>query len=247
MEDLTEVELTPEGAVGDREFFLVNDKNDLLSVSRIGPLLEIIPEYRQGSPGTLSLLFPDGSTLESEIESGDPEDVTLYGEKLKARPVHGEFSKAISEHCGVELKLMLKPEGRPAVDRGTISGATILGQGSLDRLETAAAEAGQPGPIDQHRFRMTFGVEGIDAHEEDEWIGGSVAIGEVEVKVEERVGRCAATTRDPERGNVDLKTLHHIRSYRKEVISEEPLPFGVYGSIKRTGTVRLGDAVEYRS
>ena len=245
MQDLTEVELGPDGAAGDLEFFLVNEKNDLLSVSRIGPLLEIVPEYEPGSAAKLTLNFPDGSTVASGVEAGEPEDVTFYGEALQARPVLGELSEAISRHCDLDLRLMLKPEGRPAVDRGAISGATILGLESLRRLETAAAEAGQPGPIDQRRFRMTFGIEGIAAHEEDEWIDGLVSIGEAQVRVEERVGRCAATTRDPDRGNVDLKTLHHIRSYRKDVISEEPLPFGVYGSVQRPGHVRIGDPVNF--
>ncbi len=90
---------------------------------------------------------------------------------------------------------------------------------------------------------MNFGIDGIEPHEEDSWVGRSVQIGEVDVRVHEKVGRCAATTRDPDAGDVDLKTLHHIRSYREDVPSEEPLPFGVYASVSRPGSIRLGDPV----
>jgi uncharacterized protein YcbX len=142
------------------------------------------------------------------------------------------------------LRLVESPPNRNGVDRGAIGGVTLLGTGSIERLEEAAAEAGQPGPIDERRFRMNLGVSGIAPHEEDTWTDRKVRVGETAIEVREKVGRCAATTRDPEAGCVDLKTLHHIRSYREDVPSLEPLPFGVYASVKTPGTVRLGDPVE---
>lgn len=239
-----EVELTRQGAVDDRQFFLVGDDGAMVSATRIGPLLEIVPDYRRGPGGrSLSLSFPDGTVIDGAIEHGEPVDVSFYGLELQVLPVAGPFSEAISEHCGIRLRLVERPENRPGVDRGSIAGATLLGVGSLGRLEDAAAEAGEPGGIDQRRFRMTFGVDGIEAHEEDSWIGGEVRIGEALLRVHDRVGRCAATTRDPDAGEVDLKTLHHIRSYREDVVCEEGLPFGVYASVRTPGTVRLGDPV----
>jgi uncharacterized protein YcbX len=244
MQDRSEIELTRQGAVDDRRFFLVGDDNSMVSVVRIGPLLEIVPEYRRETAGgTITLSFPDGSLVEAPVEFGDPIDVSFAGLALRVKPVTGPFSEAISDHCGVGLRLVERPDHRPGVDRGSIAGASLLGVGSLRRLEDAAADAGQPGEIDRRRFRMTFGVDGIGPHEEDDWIGREVEIGGARVKVRERVGRCAATTRDPEAGKVDLKTLHHISSYREDVHSEEPLPFGVYASIEKPGTVRLGDPV----
>lgn len=240
MQELSEVELTRRGAAGDREFFLVDGKQTMISATRLGPLIEITPDLDREA-GTLALRFPGDRITSGPVETGPPEPVDFYGLTLHARPVLGDFSPAISEHCGLELKLVARPENRSAVDRGPIGGVTLLGVGSLERLESAAGEAGEPGSIDQRRFRMNFGAEGLGPHEEDDWIDRQVEIGQAAVVIRDRVGRCAATTRDPDRGVVDLKTLHHIRSYRDDVISEEPLPFGVYASVERPGTVRLGD------
>lgn len=239
-----QVELTRQGALEDRQFFLVDAEGTMVSATRIGPLLEIVPDYRSGPGGrSLSLAFPDGSVVGGPVEHGDPVDVSFYGLDLSARAVAGPFSEAVSAHCGIDLRLVERPENRPGVDRGSIAGTTLLGTGSLRRLEEAAAESGQPGEIDHRRFRMTFGVDGIEPHEEDSWLGTEVEVGEALLRIHDRVGRCAATTRDPEAGEVDLKTLHHIRSYRESVDCDEGIPFGVYASVKRPGTVRLGDAV----
>lgn len=242
LQELPEVELTRQGAIGDREFFLVDDRSRMISVTRLGPLVEIVPEHDRAA-GTLALRFPDDRVVSGAVELGEAEPVDFYGLELQVQSVLGEFSTAISEHCGVGLRLMARPGNRTAVDRGSIAGATVLGVGSLERLATAAGDAGQPGPVDRRRFRMTFGVDGIEPHEEDGWIGRQIRFGEAELLIQERVGRCAATTRDPESGTVDLKTLHHIGSYRDDVVSEEPIPFGVYASVRSPGTVRLDDPV----
>ncbi|MCB0827333.1 MAG: MOSC domain-containing protein [Solirubrobacterales bacterium] len=242
LEQLSQVELTRQGAVGDREFFLVDGKGSMISVTRLGPLVEIVADHDRDR-GSLALRFPGDRVVSGPVETGPPEPVRFYGLAVEARPVRGDFSGAISDHCGTGLRLMERPDNRPAVDRGSIAGVTLLGAGSLGRLESAAGEAGEAGPIDPRRFRMNFGVDGIGPHEEDDWIDRSVALGEAEIRVHDRVGRCAATTRDPDRGEVDLKTLHHIRSYRDDVVSDEPLPFGVYASVARPGLVRLGDPV----
>lgn len=242
MQELTEIELGPEGLAGDRKFFLVDESGAMISATRLGPLLGIVPECLPGAgDGTLALAFPDGSEVSGEVALGEAEGVTFFTVPMKAKPVLGKYSEAISAHCGTPVRLMATPEDRPGVDRGEYGPATILGVGSLNRLEAQAAADGEPGGLDRRRFRMNFGIEGIEPHEEDRWMCQRVEIGAAEVEVKERVGRCAATTRDPERGDVDRKTLHHIKAYRGDTDSPEPLPFGVYATVERAGRVRLGD------
>ena len=104
--------------------------------------------------------------------------------------------------------------------------------------------AGISEPVDPRRFRMLFGVEGIGPHEEDEWIGRNVRVGEAVVAVAGNTGRCIVTSRHPETGVRNLPTLDVLAEYRHDVEATEPLPFGVWAEVVEPGRVALGDAVE---
>jgi len=97
--------------------------------------------------------------------------------------------------------------------------------------------------IDPRRFRMNFGIDGIEAHEEDGWIGRRIQVGEAIVVPQGNVGRCAITTQNPDTGQVDLDTLHALAEYRGEVETTEPLPFGIHAAVAEPGRIRLGDPV----
>ena len=58
-----------------------------------------------------------------------------------------------------------------------------------------------------HRWRGNLWIEGLGPWEEFEWIGKSVRIGEVVLKVEQRITRCKATMANPETGRRDADTL----------------------------------------
>ncbi len=90
---------------------------------------------------------------------------------------------------------------------------------------------------------MTVEIDGLEAHEEDGWVGREVRIGDATVRFNGNVGRCLITSRDPESGQIDLPTLDIIGSYRREVQTTEPLPFGIYGEVIEEGVVRVGDPV----
>ncbi len=205
-----------------------------------GPLLAVVPEH-DAAVGALALRFPGGGVERAKVELGPPEPVAFFGLTLEAQPLLGPLAAALSEHCGQELRLFATPPSRPGADRGFEGAATILSYASLERLREVAGVGGE---IDPRRFRMNFGVEGAAAHEEDDWVGSCVRIGAALVRVEGHTGRCAVTTRDPDSGVVDFKTLHHLAAYREEVESQEALPFGVYARVLEEGPVALGDAVE---
>jgi uncharacterized protein len=236
---LDAVSLTEDGVPGDRAFFLVDARNKMVSATRLGPLVAVVAEHDVAA-GTLALRFPGGAQVADRVALAEPEEVRFYGEPMLARPVLGLFSEALSEHCGTPLRMVASPPERPGVDRGREGAVTLLSVGSLERLR---AQAGTDEPVDPRRFRMTFGIEGVDAHEEDRWMGREVRVGEALLRVAGHVGRCAATTRQPDTGEVDFKTLHHLRGYREELDTTEPLPFGVHARVLRPGRVRLGDPV----
>jgi uncharacterized protein len=212
----------------------------MVSATRLGRLVAVVAEYDQQSQA-LSLYFPVGETVAGPVELGDAEQVRFHGLSLSARPVLGAFSEALSDHCGVPLRLMATPPERPGVDRGREGAVTLLSVASLERLREQAEVCEQ---VDRRRFRMTFGVEGVAAHDEDRWVDHELRIGSALLRVTGNVGRCALTTRQPETGDVDFETLHHLNDYRSDVSTTEPLPFGVYARVSRPGAVRLGDPVE---
>jgi uncharacterized protein len=90
---------------------------------------------------------------------------------------------------------------------------------------------------------MNFGIDGLKAHEEDEWLGRRIQVGEAVVVPQGNVGRCAITTQSPDTGQVDLDTLKALAAYRGEVETTEPLPFGIHAAVAEPGRIRLGDPV----
>ena len=240
LQALERTELTAAGIPGDRAFMAVDETGRMVNGKGAGPLLAVEPRH-DATAGTLARRFPDGSEASAPIGHGEPEDVAFFGLTLRARPLLGPLAAALSEHVGQELRLFAAPAARPGVDRGFDGAVTILSYASLERLGEVAGAAV---PVDPRRFRMSFGVEGASAHEEDEWVGRHVRIGAALVEVAAHVGRCAVTTRDPDSGVVDFSTLHHLAAYRDGVESLEKLPFGVYGRVLEPGPVAVGDPVE---
>ena len=234
-----EAELTEDGIPGDRAFFLADARGAMVSSDRHGPLTAVIGEH-DAAAETLTLRRPDGEVVAGPVELGEPQPVRFYGLNLSARPVLGPFSAALSEVCHTPLRMFAMPPGRPGVDRGRDGAVTLLSLGSLERLRI---EAGESEPVDPRRFRMNVGIDGLDPHEEDGWIGRDLRVGAAVLRVVGNVGRCVVTTRNADTGVVDCRTLQHLAAYRQEVATTEPLPFGVHARVLAPGRVRVGDPV----
>jgi uncharacterized protein YcbX len=232
-----EVELTERGVVGNRRFWLVDANRRLYNNKRNGPLVRIRPEWDEATR-ELALTFPDDTRIAGVVElAPQPFEVEMYGYPLASRRVIGPWQDAISEAAGEPLTLLWADEGAP--DRLYAGTTSIVSNASLERL---AEETGEE-RLDGRRFRMMFEIDGVGAHEEDEWIGQPVRIGEATVTVNGDVGRCAVTTHDPDTGVPTVDTLRALAGYRREG-RKEPLPFGVYASVLVPGRVRVGDSVE---
>ncbi len=226
--------LGPSGAAEDRRFYLVDDRDRMVNSKRLGELQTVVADVVEDQ---LRLTFPDGTVVEAELKLGPPLTTRFYSGSMQARLVEGPWSQAISDHAGLPLRLVEPAEG--AVDRGRAGGTTLISLASLDALAAAAGES----QVDARRFRMLIEIDGVEAHEEDRWVGRTVQIGEAAVRFNGHVGRCLITSRDPESGQIDLPTLEIIGRYRASVKATEPLPFGIYGEVVSEGRVRVGDEV----
>ena len=156
---------------------------------------------------------------------------------VEGRLAVGPWSAAISDYLERELRLVQVaepggafPDGRPV---------SLVSEASLREL---AGHAGVDA-VDGRRFRMLIGLDGCGAHEEDSWIGRRIRVGDVVLEVGGPIDRCAATTRNPDTGEVDLDTLRAIKRYRG-LRDGRHADFGVFAAVVEPGRVRVGDAVE---
>ena len=227
-----------DGVANDRRFFTVAADGRQYGAPR-GPLKAVVPVVEDGR---LALRFPDGRTVEGPIELGEETAgrVTWDANRpVPGRRVTGPFSDALSEYLGERVELLEATERRRAID---VTPVTLLGEASVARLERELGGA----TLGARRFRMTITLGGTEAHEEDTWYGRALAIGDCRLRVQGPVPRCVATTHDPATGRRDHATLHGIVAYRDPIEAPDgervDAPFGVYATVERPGTIRVGDA-----
>ena len=223
------------GPVGDRLFFLVDDRDRLFGGDADTPLMLLHAAFDAGRD-RLELCLPGGRVLEGPAVAGrDALRVAYDGRRVKGHVVAGEWSRILSDHAGRSLRLARLDEPGTLVDEPV----TIVSLASIMEL----GRRGGRESLDSARFRMTFEVDGCGPHEEDAWAGRRIRIGEAELEVGEAIPRCVITTLDPKTGRQDFPTLKVIAGYR-ELLPNRDVPFGRYARVSRPGTVCVGDRVE---
>lgn len=186
-----EIEIGRHGVVGNRRFWLVDKDGRLFNNKRYGPMVQIRPEWDEESR-TLALTFPGGERVEGVVELGKQVAAEMYGHPHPSRRVAGPWENAISEFVGRPLTLLWAESH--ATDRGYCGGeVSLVSRASLERLRQ---EAGAESPVDGRRFRMLLEIDGVQAHEEDEWLGARVQVGEAVLVLNGDVGRCVVTSHD---------------------------------------------------
>lgn len=229
------VELGELGAVGDRRFYVVDERGRMVNGKQHAALQTIVADYDVES-GELTLTFPDGSVASGPVEHGAPLTTQFYRRTDDVPELRGPWSDAVSAFIGAPLRLVAAPTG---VDRGRSGAASLISRASVRRL----AEVAGRDEVDSRRFRMLIEIDGVGAHQEDRWVQRRVRVGDALLWVRGHVGRCLVTSRDPDSAETDLPTLDLLRSYRGDEDTTEPLPFGVYGEVVEPGRVAVGDPV----
>jgi uncharacterized protein len=230
-----EVTLEPYGVAENRRFYLLDEDGRRYGLIRDGRLVQVDAET-DAEGARLSLRFPDGSVVDGDVEPGPPVTTDFHGRPVEGRLVEGPWAEALSAHAGRTVRLVRAERPGGGVDRarGPVS---LVSEASAEQL---SAQAGVP--VDPRRFRMLLGIEGVRPHEEDEWVGREVGIGDAVVRILDRVARCAITTQDPDTGERDLDTLRLIDGYRPRDAAGG-ICFGVWGDVAQPGRVRVGAAV----
>jgi len=206
------------GLAGDRRFAFrrVNDNGGFpwLSASRLPDLL----------------LYQPGGLDESASDPVPTHIRTPAGSHLELQSV--ELQAELSQRFGSELELMKLKHGIfDEAEISVISLATIAGIGREVGLE-----------LDRRRFRanIVLETESRDPFLEDGWLGGTLLFGDSDARPAVNVTmcdeRCAMLNLDPETAQKDARIM-------KTAVRLNQNNAGVYGTVVRTGTIRVGDRV----
>ncbi len=154
----------------------------------------------------------------------------------------GEGRKAIEEFFKREFASDLKGEPKilsaPGHSFSDVSAkvVSIINLASVGEIENAVSQ-----PVHPLRFRGNLYVDGWPAWHEFSLLGETLAIGDVRLKVNKNIVRCAAINVDPVTAERDLnlpKTM--VRHFGHDEC-------GIYAEVIAGGTVAAGDAIEVAS
>lgn len=229
-----EILLEPYGVAENRRFYLVDERGRRFTLTRSGSLARAAADY-DVERDHLTVRLEGGDVVDGPVDLGAPIKTQFYGRRwVSGRVVTGPWAEAFSALAGEPLRLVkLDRAGQAHIPE---TAASLVSEASLAEISRHAGRA-----VDARRFRMLIGIDGVEPHEEDEWIGRRLRVGDALVEGTDYDARCMIPTRNPETGDVDLDTLRVIKSYRG--LRDGDLDFGIYAAVVEPGRVRVGDAV----
>lgn len=207
------------GLAGDRRFAFRRLGNDSgrpwLTASRLPELLLYHP---------VGLDESSGEPLPTHVRTPAGSCVELRSPELKAE---------LAERFGSGVGLM-------KLDHGIFDEAAV----SVIALATIAGIGREAGlELDRRRFRANIVVEteGGEPFLEDGWVGGMLEFGDGDPRPAVSVTtcdlRCVMVDLDPETGERDARVM-------KTVVRLNRNYAGVYATVVRSGTIRVGDRVD---
>lgn len=212
-EPLTEADVSWHGCAGDRRWAFIRD-----GVPQSGfPWLTLreradMSHYR---PAFIEPAEPDKSPTIVETPTGTVFDVT---DPALAAELYPEGARVMKQNRGVFDTFPLS----------LVTTQTIARLGEMVGV-----------PLDVRRFRPNILVEAAEAapFQEDDWVGRTLRIGGMTMRVDKRDGRCVVITIDPVTGERNPAILRTVARDRQGCL-------GVYGSTVMPGRVAVGDAVD---
>ena len=109
---------------------------------------------------------------------------------------------------------------------------SVLSLSSLTALEHAMAQK-----LDVERWRGNLWIDGWDAFAERDLLGQTLRIGDTELRIEEPIGRCNATSGNAATGQTDCDMLSALQDLYGHT------DFGVFAAVVKGGTISIGDEV----
>ncbi|XP_032322551.1 mitochondrial amidoxime reducing component 2 [Camelus ferus] len=245
------------GHLRDR-FWLVIKEDQHMVTARQEPRLVLVSITYEDDHFILRAPGMDQLVLPSKLPSSNTlRDCRVFGLDIKGRDCGDEAAQWFTNFLKTEAFRLVQFEsnmkGRsskkifPFVQNYQVaypdcSPIMVLSEASLADLNTRLEKK-----VKMSQFRPNIVVTGCDAFEEDTW--DELLIGNVEMKKVLSCPRCIMTTVDPDTGVMDRKEpLETLKSYRlcdpseKAIYKSSPL-FGIYYSVEKIGSLKVGDPV----
>jgi uncharacterized protein YcbX len=189
-----------------------------LSASRLPELLLYKPVGRQDTTG---------EPLPTHVRTPDGREYGL---------TDGALPREIATRHGADVELMQLRHG--IFDEAGVSAITLA------TIRSIAREAGHDADIRRFRPNLVIDTEGTQPFEEDRWVGkilefGSEGIGPA-ISVTMRDKRCVMIDLDPDTAEANAELM-------KTVIRMNENYAGVYGTVVRTGELRVGQVVRLKA
>ncbi|MFO0910463.1 MAG: MOSC domain-containing protein [Isosphaeraceae bacterium] len=244
-EALETAEVGRDGVAGDRSFALFDPETGKI-VSAKNPrrwsgLFQCRSTLVAAADGTAArarITLPDGQVVETNQDDIEARLSTVFGRPVKLAT--SALSGATAEGYWPEHEWLPEPGSEFVYElpSGTFfDGARLhlLTSASLARLR-ALAPGSDFAPA---RFRANFLIQLPDEAEgfvEDGWLGRTLTLGDVELRIERPTPRCVMTT-------LAQPDLPKDPAILRTAVQANQSNVGVYASVLKPGTVRRGDPV----
>ena len=170
------------------------------------------------------------------LKHNDKEIITILANDLEQRSL---LSKKLMdlENSLIKPITLLKNSEFPFFD--TTNSNTVFNSMSLINLNTIKEfEKKINEKVEFQRFRANFYVDGIDAWEEQNWIGKIIKINNVSFKVQKNIPRCVAINLKPKTDNNSLNLLQSLKT------TYDHFDMGIYLTALENSRLNVGSKVE---
>ncbi|KAF3700829.1 Mitochondrial amidoxime-reducing component 1 [Channa argus] len=246
------------GELRDRHWLVVTEDGHMVT-ARQEPRLVLVSLSCDG--GQVYLNGPNMDELSFPIKQPDNPiiDCRVFSSDIQGRDCGDEVSRWLTRYLGADKTCRLvhfepQMKARRSVDSEPVfppservaypdvAPVMLLSEASVENLSSKMEKG-----VTVERFRPNIVISDCEPFAEDSW--EEIQIGSVRLQRVMSCGRCILTTVDPETGVITRKEpLETLKSYRlckpseKHIYKSAPL-FGQLHTVKRTGTMRVGDAV----
>lgn len=246
-----ELEIGPTGPIHDRQWMIVDAKNEFITLRTEPKLSQIITDIQKEA---LIIRFASSEFyINFKKESDDQELVHVWKSRVFAGVESAQINNSLSKFLGYPAKLVRyqSDSARPLGVAATKVTANVMfadskplllvNEESLQDLNLKLEMAGLP-KSEIERFRANVIINGLPAFTEDQ--GLTFMTDNVQLTHPSLCSRCPIVTQDVQSGEVASKeTLTTLASYRR--ISGSKVMFGVYWTPSTLGKIQVGEKVKF--